>query len=113
MNSEKIILAFAKVKEDITFLKTEIEKTSKKKEINKKLTNDTNNSDSIKKIEKSIIKIENNYKDEIEKTHKIISKIREEFEEKLSSEITLLKAEFEEKLLDIERTNSFEGEELY
>lgn len=128
MNNEKIVLAFAKVKEDMSFLKTEIVKQSKKKEtstlapvdntkfkdkLKEQKTSIKEQKDSITRLEKSIIKLENNYKSDIEKTHKIISKVREEFEEKLTNEISFLKADFEEKLADIERDNSFEGEDLY
>jgi biopolymer transport protein ExbB/TolQ len=112
MNSEKIILAFAKVKEDMTFLKKEIGTVSKKSEKQQKLVEvDPNNT--IKKLEKSVIKLENDYKEDLDKTYKIIAKIREEFEEKINIEISALKSEFEEKLTDIEQSNSFEGEDLY
>jgi hypothetical protein len=112
MNSEKIILAFAKVKEDMTFLKKEIGTVSKKSEKQQKLV-EADPSNSIKKLEKSVIKLENDYKEDLDKTYKIIAKIREEFEEKLNIEIATLKSDFEEKLSDIESKDSFEGEDLY
>ncbi len=114
MNSEKIILAFAKVKEDMTFLKKEITKVSKKSETQKTLTTDDSKSkQSIEKLEKSLIKFENEYREDLDKTYKIISKVREEFEQKLNTEIDNLKLQFETKLSDIETKDSFEGEDLY
>lgn len=119
MNSEKIILAFAKVKEDMTFLKTEIEKVSKDKKKTEKapdkslLEYNSKIDETIDKLSKSVIKIENDYKDEIDKTHRILSKLKEDFDKKLEQEISILKSDFEEKLSDIERNNAFEGEDLY
>ena len=43
-----------------------------------------------KKLEKSLIKFENEYREDLDKTYKIISKVREEFEQKLNTEIDKL-----------------------
>lgn len=117
MVNEKIVLAFSKVREDMDFLRSEIEsvkKSSKKSSSDKGLLEYNSKVDStLDKLAKQIITIENDYKDEIDKTHRILGKLKGDFESKLETEINFLKADFEEKLADVDRNNSYEGEDLY
>lgn len=110
MKGDNIARAFSKVKEDMVFLKTEIELLKNKKE---KKTTSKNQGDGFSELEKDLKKLQKSYETEIKKLQNQIKELNEEFNEKLSSEINLLRQEFREEILDLEQKTTYQGEELY
>jgi len=116
MDSNKVTIAFKKVKEDMGFLRDEIDSIQKSldKKPKAKTIESSVLSGSVKDLEKAISNAEKSCDKGLLEVKKLVIRLDEKFEEKLSTEISVLRSEFEEKLADIEQKNSYvDGEDLY
>lgn len=107
MKQDNVARAFAKVKEDMLFLKTEIEVLKKEKPAKKTKKSD----EGVDKLEKSIDKLQKSLDEHIRKTQNTFSEMAEDLSEKINLEINGLRMEFREDLLELEQKNM--DEDLY